>query len=120
MFTRQMATMAKSGVPLVQALEMVSAGSDKEGMKKLIGDIGEDVASGTPFAQSLRKYPRLFDDLYCSLIEAGEQSGALETLLDRVATYKEKAEALKKKIKRPSPTLSLFLSLLLSLLVCSW
>ncbi|MBT5330955.1 MAG: type II secretion system F family protein [Porticoccaceae bacterium] len=100
MFTRQMATMAKSGVPLVQALEMVSAGSDKEGMKKLIGDIGEDVASGTPFAQSLRKYPRLFDDLYCSLIEAGEQSGALETLLDRVATYKEKAEALKKKIKK--------------------
>ena len=99
-FTRQMATMAKSGVPLVQALEMVAEGGDKPGMKKLIGDIAEDVASGTPFAQALRKYPRFFDNLYCSLIEAGEQAGALETLLDRVATYKEKAEALKKKIKK--------------------
>ena len=99
-FTRQMATMAKSGVPLVQALEMIAEGGDKPGMKKLIGDISEDVASGTPFAQALRKYPRIFDNLYCSLIEAGEQAGALETLLDRVATYKEKAEALKKKIKK--------------------
>ncbi len=99
-FTRQMATMAKSGVPLVQALGMIAEGSDKPGMKKLIGDIADDVASGTPFAQSLRKYPRLFDDLYCSLIEAGEQAGALESLLDRVATYKEKAETLKKKIKK--------------------
>lgn len=100
MFTRQMATMAKSGVPLVQSLGMVADGSDKPGMKKLISDIAEDVASGTPFAQSLKKYPRLFDDLYCSLIEAGEQAGALETLLDRVATYKEKAEKLKQKIKK--------------------
>ena len=100
MFTRQMATMAKSGVPLVQALGMVAEGADSAGMRKLIGDVAEDVASGTPFAQALKKYPRLFDDLYCSLIEAGEQAGALETLLDRVATYKEKAEALKKKIKK--------------------
>ena len=79
---------------------MIAEGSDNAGMKTLISDIAEDVASGTPFAQGLRKYPRLFDDLYCSLIEAGEQAGALESLLDRVATYKEKAEKLKQKIKK--------------------
>ncbi|MBT5106415.1 MAG: type II secretion system F family protein [Porticoccaceae bacterium] len=100
LFTRQMATMAKSGVPLVQSLGMIAEGAEKQSMQKLIGDVAEDVASGTPFASALKKYPRLFDDLYCSLIEAGEQAGALESLLDRVATYKEKAEALKKKIKK--------------------
>ena len=100
MFTRQMATMIKAGVPLVQAIGMVADGTDKGGTRQLLTEIQEDVASGTPFANTLRKYPRLFDDLYCSLIESGEQAGALETLLDRVATYKEKAEALKKKIKK--------------------
>lgn len=100
MFTRQMATMIKAGVPLVQAIGMVAEGSDKASITELLSDIQDDVASGTPFAHSLRKYPRYFDELYCSLIEAGEQAGALETLLDRVATYKEKGEALKKKIKK--------------------
>lgn len=100
MFTRQMATMIKAGVPLVQAIGMVAEGSDKASITELLNEIQDDVASGTPFASSLRKYPRYFDELYCSLIEAGEQAGALETLLDRVATYKEKGEALKKKIKK--------------------
>lgn len=100
MFTRQMATMIKSGVPLVQALGMIADGTDHKGVRALLLEVQEDVASGTPFAYTLRKHPKLFDNLYCSLIEAGEQAGALETLLDRVATYKEKAEALKKKVKK--------------------
>lgn len=99
-FTRQMSTMLKAGVPLVQALDMVAEGSSHKTLADLIKTIQDDVASGTPFASSLHKHPRYFDDLYCSLIEAGEQSGSLESLMDRVATYKEKAETLKKKIKK--------------------
>lgn len=99
-FTRQMATMMKAGVPLVQSFDIVADGLDNPNMKKLIGDIRTDVAAGTGFAIALRKYPKYFDDLFCSLVEAGEQSGALETLLDRVATYKEKSEQLKAKIKK--------------------
>jgi type IV pilus assembly protein PilC len=99
-FSRQMATMMKAGVPLVQAFEIVADGVDNPRVKKLILDIREDVASGSGFAPSLRKHPKYFDDLFCSLVEAGEQSGALETMLDRIATYKEKTEALKAKIKK--------------------
>lgn len=99
-FTRQMSTMLKAGVPLVQGLGMVAEGSNHKTLVDLIRTLEEDVASGTPFAQALHKHPRHFDDLYCSLIEAGEQSGSLESLMDRVALYKEKAEALKKKIKK--------------------
>lgn len=99
-FTRQMSTMLKAGVPLVQGLGMVADGLEHPTMQKLIKGIEEEVSSGTPFAHTLKKHPKYFDDLYCSLIEAGEQSGALETLLARVATYKEKAEELKKKIKK--------------------
>ena len=103
-FTRQMATMLKAGVPLVQALGMVAEGLKHPSLEKLVKGIEEEVASGTPFATALAKNPEYFDDLYCSLIEAGEQAGALETLLARVATYKEKAEELKKKIKKRFPT----------------
>ncbi len=99
-FTRQMSTMLKAGVPLVQGLGMVAEGSNHKALVELIKSIEEDVASGTPFATSLQKHPRYFDDLFCSLIEAGEQSGSLDSLMDRVATYKEKAEILKKKIKK--------------------
>jgi type IV pilus assembly protein PilC len=99
-FTRQMATMMKAGVPLVQSFEIVEDGSDKAKLKKLIGDIREQVAAGNSFASALKKHPRLFDDLFCSLVEAGENAGALDTLLDRVATYKEKSEQLKAKIKK--------------------
>ncbi len=99
-FTRQMATMMKAGVPLVQAFEIVSEGLDKPAMQKLVLEIRDEVAAGGAFADSLKKHPKYFDDLFCSLVEAGEQSGALETMLDRVATYKEKTEALKKKIKK--------------------
>lgn len=99
-FSRQMATMMKAGVPLVQAFEIVAEGLDNPSVKELVLNIRDDVASGTGFAPALRQHPRYFDDLFCNLVEAGEQSGALETMLDRIATYKEKTEALKAKIKK--------------------
>ncbi|SMF02656.1 type IV pilus assembly protein PilC [Alteromonadaceae bacterium Bs31] len=99
-FTRQMATMMKAGVPLVQSFEIVAGGSENKTMAELIRGIKEDVASGGGFAASLRKRPKYFDDLFCNLVESGEQSGALETMLDRIATYKEKTEQLKAKIKK--------------------
>ena len=100
LFTRQMATMMKAGVPLVQSFEIVADGLDNEGVKELIFKIRDDVASGTAFADALRKQPLYFDDLFCNLVASGEQSGALETMLDRIATYKEKTESLKAKIKK--------------------
>lgn len=99
-FTRQMATMMKAGVPLVQSFEIVADGLDNQGLKDLILKIRDDVSSGTAFAEALRKHPLYFDDLFCNLVASGEQSGALETMLDRIATYKEKTESLKKKIKK--------------------
>ena len=99
-FTRQMATMMKAGVPLVQSFEIVADGLDNEGVKELILKIRDDVASGTAFADALRNHPLYFDDLFCNLVASGEQSGALETMLDRIATYKEKTESLKAKIKK--------------------
>lgn len=100
LFTRQMATMMKAGVPLLQSFDIIGEGFDNPNMRKLIDEVKQDVAAGNSFASSLRKRPLYFDDLYCNLVDAGEQSGALETLLDRVATYKEKTEALKAKIKK--------------------
>ncbi|MGE8363071.1 type II secretion system F family protein [Pseudomonas sp.] len=99
-FTRQMATMMKAGVPLLQSFDIIGEGFDNPNMRKMIDSIKQEVASGNSFASSLRKQPQYFDDLYCNLVDSGEQSGALETLLDRVASYKEKTEALKAKIKK--------------------
>jgi type IV pilus assembly protein PilC len=99
-FTRQMATMMKAGVPLVQSFDIVGDGLDKPKMKALVNSLKQDVASGSGLAPSLAKHPRYFDDLYCSLIASGETSGTLEVMLDRVATYKEKTEQLKAKIKK--------------------
>ncbi len=99
-FTRQMATMMKAGVPLVQSFEIVGDGLENPSLRELILTIRNDVAAGSGFAPSLRKHPKYFDDLFCNLVESGEQSGALETMLDRIATYKEKTEALKAKIKK--------------------
>ncbi|WP_444925687.1 type II secretion system F family protein [Microbulbifer sp. TRSA002] len=100
LFTRQMATMMKAGVPLVQSFDIVADGLDNLGLKELIFKIRDDVASGTTFADALRKHHLYFDDLFCNLVASGEQSGALETMLDRIATYKEKTESLKAKIKK--------------------
>ncbi|SIS98940.1 type II secretion system F family protein [Neptunomonas antarctica] len=99
-FTRQIATMMRAGVPLIQGMDIVANGVEKTKVKELIFDIRSAVNGGQDFAQSLADHPKYFDDLYCSLVSAGEQSGALETMLDRIATYKEKVESLKKKIKK--------------------
>jgi len=98
-FSRQMATMMKAGVPLVQSFDIVGQGHNNPNMAELIFAIKGEVEAGGTFAQALKNHPLYFDDLFCNLVEAGEQSGALETLLEKVATYKEKTEALKKKIK---------------------
>jgi type IV pilus assembly protein PilC len=97
---RQLATMMKAGVPLVQSLEIIGSGHEKPSVQKLVLQIKTDVEGGMPFHDALRQHPRHFDDLFCDLVEAGEQSGSLEELLDRIATYKEKTEALKAKIKK--------------------
>lgn len=99
-FTRQLATMLKAGVPLVQSFEIVEDGLENQRMRDLVANIRNDVASGSGLAPSLAKYPRHFDDLFCSLVGSGEDSGTLEVMLDRVATYKEKTEALKRKIRK--------------------
>ncbi|MGI1036360.1 type II secretion system F family protein [Pseudomonas aeruginosa] len=100
LFTRQMATMMGAGVPLLQSFDIIGEGFENPNMRKLVDEIKQEVAAGNSLANSLRKKPQYFDDLYCNLVDAGEQSGALETLLARVATYKEKTEALKAKIKK--------------------
>ncbi|MFD2164959.1 type II secretion system F family protein [Thalassotalea euphylliae] len=98
--TRQLATMLTAGVPLVQSIEMIGKGHDNANMQKLLGDINLKLSSGIPLSDCLREHPKYFDDLYCDLVASGEQSGALETIFDRIATYKEKSEALKAKIKK--------------------
>ena len=100
LFARQMATMMKAGVPLLQSFEIIGEGLDNPNMRKLVDDIKQQVAAGNSFAAALRTRPQYFDELFCNLVDAGEQAGALESLLDRVATYKEKTEALKAKIKK--------------------
>lgn len=99
-FVRQLATMMKAGVPLTQSFEIVADSLENPSMKELVLKIKADIEAGSNFATALRKHPRYFDDLFCSLVESGEQSGALETMLERVATYKEKSELLKAKIKK--------------------
>ena len=99
-FTRQLATMMKAGVPMVQSFDIVAEGLDNHSMSELVTEVKNEVASGTSFAQSISKHPKYFDELFCNLVASGEQSGTLETMLDRIATYKEKTEALKAKIKK--------------------
>jgi len=99
-FSRQLATMLAAGIPLVQAFEIVGNGNDKPSMQKLILDIKADIEGGTSLHEALAKHPLHFDDLFVNLVEAGEQAGALESLLDKIATYKEKTESLKKKVKK--------------------
>jgi type IV pilus assembly protein PilC len=100
LFSRQLATMMTAGIPLVQSFDIVGAGHENPAMQKLILAIKGDVENGTSLADALGKHPLHFDDLFVNLVAAGEQAGALETLLDKIATYKEKTEVLKKKIKK--------------------
>ena len=99
-FSRQMATMMKAGVPLVQSFEIVGNGHENATMQEMILGLKAEVESGSSLTESLKKYPLYFDDLYCNLVQAGEHAGILDSILDRVATYKEKTEALKSKIKK--------------------
>ena len=99
-FARQIATMMQAGVPLVQSFEIIGQGNDKASMQKLILGIKTDVEGGMALAEALAKHPLYFDQLFINLVNAGEQSGALETMLDKLATYKEKTEALKAKVKK--------------------
>lgn len=100
LFTRQLYTMLNSGIPVVQALEMVGRGSKKPKLRDLILGVKADVEGGTTFADALRRHPRHFDHLYCSLVHAGEEAGVLEALLNKIAVYLEKSEAIKSKIKK--------------------
>ncbi len=99
-FARQLATMMSAGIPMVQAFEIIGNGHEKPAMQKLVLEIKSNIEGGSTLHESLAKHPLYFDDLFVNLVEAGEQAGALETLLDKIATYKEKTEALKKKIKK--------------------
>lgn len=118
-FSRQLATMLSAGIPLVQSFEIVGVGHDKPAMQKLILDIKAQVEGGSTLHEALAKHPVHFDDLFVNLVEAGEQAGALETLLDKIATYKEKTEALKKKIKKALfyPTAVLAVAIIVTLIL---
>ncbi|MGD9951969.1 MAG: type II secretion system F family protein [Burkholderiales bacterium] len=99
LFTRQLATMMKAGVPLLQSFDIVSKGASNPAVARLLVDIKTEIETGSPLAAAFRKHPLYFDALFCNLVAAGEQAGILETLLDRLATYKEKILAIKSKIK---------------------
>ena len=99
-FSRQLATMLEAGIPLVQALDIVGRGHDNPSMQTMLLSLKADIEGGDTFAEALRKKPLYFDELFCNLVEAGEHAGVLETLLDKIATYKEKTESMKKKIKK--------------------
>jgi type IV pilus assembly protein PilC len=118
-FSRQLATMLAAGIPLVQSFDIVGAGHEKPAMQKLILAIKAEVEGGSALHEALRKHPLYFDDLYTNLVEAGEQAGALESLLDKVATYKEKTEALKKKVKKALfyPTAVLVVAIIVSVIL---
>lgn len=121
-FARQMATMMKAGVPLVQAFDIVAEGLENPSMRVLVMQIRDSVAAGGGFANALREHPKHFDDLFCNLVDAGETSGALETMLDRIATYKEKTEALRAKIKKALtyPILVIAVALIVTVILLVW
>jgi len=98
--TRQIATMLGAGVPLVQSIDLIANGSDNKSLRTLMQKISVKIQAGLPLSDTLREHPKYFDDLYCDLVKSGEQSGALDKIFDRIAIYKEKAEALKSKIKK--------------------
>ncbi|MCX7056133.1 MAG: type II secretion system F family protein, partial [Proteobacteria bacterium] len=115
-FFRQLATMLTAGIPMVQSFEIVGAGHEKPSMQALILDIKQQIESGMTLHEAFAKHPLYFDDLSVNLVEAGESAGALETLLDKIASYKEKTEAIKKKIKKALfyPTAVLFVAVIVT------
>ncbi len=118
-FSRQLATMMSAGVPMVQAFDIVGRGHNNPSMQELVLSIKADVEGGTSLTGALKKHPLYFDDLFCNLVEAGEQAGVLETLLDKIATYKEKTESLKAKIKKALfyPTAVIVVAILITAII---
>ncbi|MCB1723279.1 MAG: type II secretion system F family protein [Chromatiaceae bacterium] len=118
-FSRQLATMMAAGVPMVQAFDIVGRGHNNPSMQEMVLSIKADVEGGTSLTAALRKHPLHFDDLFCNLVEAGEQAGVLETLLDKIATYKEKTESLKAKIKKALfyPTAVIVVAILITAII---
>jgi type IV pilus assembly protein PilC len=119
LFTRQLSTMLRAGVPLMQCFDIVGRGHSNPSMSRLLNDIRADVETGTSLNQAFRKYPIYFDPLFCNLVAAGEQAGILETLLDRLAQYKEKTLALKGKIKKAMfyPTMIILVAILITAII---
>lgn len=119
LLTRQLATLIKSGVPLVKAFTILIESTEKQKLKELLTDLRNEIASGTPFTTALRKHGRYFDDLFCSLVDAGEQSGSLEEIFESLAIYKEKTEIVKAKIKKAMayPLTVLFISFCVTILL---
>jgi type IV pilus assembly protein PilC len=119
LFTRQLSTMLRAGVPLMQCFDIVGRGHSNPSMSRLLNDIRSDVETGTNLNQAFRKYPMYFDALFCNLVAAGEQAGILETLLDRLATYQEKTLALKGKIKKALfyPTAIIMVAILVTVVI---
>ncbi len=119
MFTRQLSTMLRAGVPLLQCFDIVGRGASNPALGRLLGDIRADVETGTSLNQAFRKYPLHFDALFCNLVAAGEQAGILETLLDRLATYQEKTIAIKGKIKKALfyPMMIIFVAILVTAII---
>lgn len=118
-FIRQMATMSRAGVPLIQSFEIVAEGCDNLALKKIINEIRDTVSTGSNFSSALRKFNQYFDDLTCNLIEAGEQSGALEEMLERVALYREKTESLQKKVKKAMlyPSITMVVAIIVTIIM---
>mgnify|MGYP001127771413 CR=1 FL=1 len=121
-FSRQMATMMDAGVPLVQAFEIIGRGHENPRMQDLILGIKADVEGGTALSEALAKHPQYFDNLFCNLVAAGEQAGVLDTLLDKIATYKEKTESIKKKIKKALfyPTAVIVVAIIVTMILLIW
>ncbi|MCX8005768.1 MAG: type II secretion system F family protein, partial [Burkholderiaceae bacterium] len=121
-FTRQLATMLRAGVPLLQCFDIIGRGHSNPAMARLLNDIRMDIETGTSLNAAFRKYPIYFDPLFCNLVAAGEQAGILETLLDRLATYKEKTLALKGKIKKAMfyPLMIILVAILITSVIMIW
>ena len=115
-FSRQLATLLKAGIPLVQAFDIIGKGHENPSMQLMLLSIKTNLESGDTLAESLKKNPLYFDELFCNLVEAGESAGVLETLLDKIATYKEKTESIKKKIKKALtyPTAVIFVAFIVT------
>lgn len=121
-FTRQLSTMLRAGVPLLQCFDIIGRGHSNPSMARLLNDIRMDIETGTSLNAAFRKYPIYFDPLFCNLVAAGEQAGILETLLDRLATYKEKTLALKGKIKKAMfyPLMIILVAILITSIIMIW